>query len=77
MSRTVPSIDWQVLYRAAVYEDDPLIRAKRITEAERVIKAKRQTLINRSTDAIGERGAMDWALYALHLLKQYTRDPFQ
>lgn len=72
MRRAVPSIDWQALYRAAVYEDDPLIIAKRITEAERVINAKRQILINQSTDAIGERGAMDWALYALHLLKKYT-----
>ena len=72
MGRTVQGVDWQALYRAAVYENDPLIRAKRIADAERVINAKRQTLINRSTGGIDERGAMDWALHALHVLKQYT-----
>ena len=64
---------WQDLYRAAIYEPDADRTAERIAEAEHEIVARTRWLFHSSEDAVAERNALNGALYALGLLKSYSR----
>jgi hypothetical protein len=64
---------WQELYRSAIYETDGQRGAERIAQAEREIITRTRVLFHQANDAVSERSALDAALYALRVLKTYSR----
>jgi hypothetical protein len=82
MSNSFPGREWQELYRAALFETDKSKAAERISDAEQVIRARVRSLFHhpdcpsteRNPDNPSiERNALDAALYALGVLKGYSR----
>jgi hypothetical protein len=74
--------NWQEFYRAAIAERDAGEAADLIAHAEEIIVSRTRTLFDQSLfhPSIGaaykhgqERSALDAALYALSVLKQYSR----
>ena len=64
------SRDWRVLYRAAIYERDSCVRAKKLSDAEQAIVKRTHELCQESgTDVEVEREALDDAMYALIALR--------
>ena len=60
---------WHALYRAALFERDPLKIPDRILHAERVLIRRARKLFTMSVNNIEERRAVDHALYALSALR--------
>jgi hypothetical protein len=63
---------WRELYKAAIFEKDDGKAADRILQAEQVIVSRVRDLFQ-TKGTSGERMALDAALSALHVLKQYSR----
>lgn len=64
-----PTLAWQVLYHAALFETDRSKLPQRIAEAEKAILARVKELFFVSTDHIEEDQILDDALYALRALR--------
>jgi hypothetical protein len=69
---------WRVLYRAAIFETNSRVLAKRLSDAEgAIVERMRELFRETGADAEGEREAMDDAMYALRAwkiaLEQKTR----
>jgi hypothetical protein len=64
---------WQDLYKAAILETEQAKLAERIAHAEWAIIVRGYGLLNRSESSLQERRAMDAALDALRILKDYSR----
>ena len=60
---------WHALYRAALFENDPLKIPDRILQAERVPMRRARGLFTIPADNIAERRAVDHALYSLSALR--------
>jgi hypothetical protein len=66
--------EWQVLYRAAIFEPNSCVIAKRLSAAEKAIVERTRELFQESgANVEGEREALDDALYALKALKVARR----
>jgi hypothetical protein len=59
-----PTLSWKTLYRAAIFEKDRDLIAKRISDAERAIILRGRELLCDS-GMLEERDQIDDALYAL------------
>jgi hypothetical protein len=60
---------WHAVYRAALFENDPLKIPDRILQAERVLILRARKLFNTSKDKFEERQAVHHALYTLSALR--------
>ena len=67
------SCKWQDLYRAAILERDRVKLAERIAKAEWAIIVRGHSLFNQPEGVAKERQALDSALDALRILKDYSR----
>jgi hypothetical protein len=73
-SRCEPgNLTWQDLYKAAIIETDQAKLAERIAQAEWAIIVRGHSLFNRPESGAQERQALDAALDALRVLKDYSR----
>jgi len=61
--------NWHALYRAALFENDPLKIPDRILQAERVLILRARKLFNTSKDRFEERQTIHHALYSLSALR--------
>ena len=61
--------NWQVLYRAAVFERDKRALQTRLSDAEGAIIARGRELLHATGDNIEERDALEDALYALRAFR--------
>lgn len=64
---------WQDLYRAAILETEQAKLAERIAHAEWAIIVRWHGLFSQPESALQERRALDAALDALRILKDYSR----
>jgi len=64
-----PTISWQALYQAALFEKDPRMIPPRIDEAEKAILGRVRELFAVETDHIEEDQILEDALYALRALR--------
>lgn len=61
---------WRVLYRAAIFETNSRVLAKRLSDAEEAIVERMHELFRETgADAEGEREAMDDAMYSIRAWK--------
>ena len=61
---------WRVLYRAALFENDSCVLAKRLSDAEEaIVERTRQLFHEIGVDVETEREGLDDALYALKALR--------
>jgi len=63
--------NWQDLYKAAIFETNQTKVAERIAQAEWAIIVRAHALFTQLDGAVQERSALDAALYALRVLKDY------
>jgi hypothetical protein len=69
-TRTTPqTVLWRDLYKAALFEPDPLRLSEHIARAESAIVARARELFALQGDHIEEELALDDALYALQALR--------
>jgi hypothetical protein len=61
--------NWRALYRAALFERDPLKSTERILQAERVLIRRARELFTMSGNNVEERRAVDHALDSLIALR--------
>lgn len=65
-SQSSDSRGWRALYRAAIFETNKSLVAKRVLEAEVAVVASLRELFDAPGDNLEEKEALEDALYTLH-----------
>jgi hypothetical protein len=66
--------NWKTLYRAAILEKNQSVIPQRVSEAERAVLARGRELFY-GEGSREEKGALDFALYALRAFRSVQKQP--